>query len=266
MNQISQVETDPTDVDHAEPDQHESAQDDSNPNAQEDTATQAPVPEKLLQIVEAAMLAAGEPLTIAQLAKLFAEHERPTNGALKETLALLDENCAKRGVELKQVASGFRLQVREELQPWISRLWQERPKRYSRALLETLALIAYRQPVTRAEIEDVRGVSVSTNIIRTLLERDWIREVGHRDVPGRPVLFGTTKIFLDYFNLKSLDELPTLAEIQDLETLEPELALTHPEQPDNPEQATSNEHVATTDDEDHPPADSDDSNNDLESE
>ncbi len=279
MNPINQAETDSIDADqietdsneaqHAESGQPEPGQDDNKPDTQESPAAQPPVPEKLLQIVEAAMLAAGEPLTIAQLSKLFAEHERPTNGALKETLALLDENCAKRGIELKQVASGFRLQVREELQPWISRLWQERPKRYSRALLETLALIAYRQPVTRAEIEDVRGVSVSTNIIRTLLERDWIREVGHRDVPGRPVLFGTTKIFLDYFNLKSLDELPTLAEIQDLETLEPELALTHPEQPDKPGdkpgQADTDEH-APTDDEDHPPTDNDRDNNDLESE
>lgn len=217
---------------------------------------QPPVPEKLLQIVEAALLAAGQPLTVAQLSALFAEHERPTPGLIRETLALLEEDCAKRGVELKQVASGYRLQVREELQPWISRLWQERPKRYSRALLETLALIAYRQPVTRAEIEDVRGVSVSSSIIRTLLEREWVREVGHRDVPGRPVLLGTTKTFLDYFNLKSLDELPTLAEIQDLDTLEPELALGDPGQPANdaaPQDATDASNQQPTDDEDHPP-------------
>lgn len=285
LNETTQAEADLMDTDPAETNELTSGQSDAEPASQasaqsnseassdnSDEDTQPPVPEKLLQIVEAAMLAAGEPLTIPQLSQLFAEHERPSNGMLKETLALLDENCAKRGIELKQVASGFRLQVREELQPWISRLWQERPKRYSRALLETLALIAYRQPVTRAEIEDVRGVSVNTNIIRTMLERDWIREVGHRDVPGRPVLFGTTKIFLDYFNLKSLDELPTLAEIQDLETLEPELALTHLDQPQ------ANQQTTPTDDEDHPPseggnddADADagadaDTNTDLESE
>ncbi len=219
-------------------------------NHQQAAQTSPPVPEKLLQIIEAAMLAAGEPLTVPQLAGLFAEHERPANGLIRETLALLDESCAKRGIELVQVASGYRLQVREELQPWISRLWQERPKRYSRALLETLALVAYRQPVTRGEIEDVRGVSVSSNIIRTLLERNWIREVGHRDVPGRPVLFGTTKTFLDYFNLKSLDELPTLAEIQDLENFEPELELQHPESDD---QTPAKAAQPPTDDEDNPP-------------
>lgn len=210
------------------------------------------VPEKLLQIVEAALLSAGQPLTLVQLGKLFIEHERPTNNLLKEALALLDEQCAKRGIELKQVASGYRLQAREELQPWISRLWQERPKRYSRALLETMALIAYRQPITRAEIEDVRGVSVSSNIIRTLLERNWIREVGHRDVPGRPALFGTTKVFLDSFNLKSLDELPTLAEIQDLGSLEPELELQHPNSTETNDEESSN---IDMDDEDNPPDD-----------
>ncbi len=242
--------------------QASSAETEQHGVSENNTQAAVPVPEKLLQIIEAAMLAAGQPLTIQQLANLFTEQERPANSLIKESLALLDENCSKRGIELKQVASGYRLQVREELQPWISRLWNERPKRYSRALLETLALVAYRQPVTRAEIEDVRGVSVSTSIIRTLLERDWIREVGHRDVPGRPVLFGTTKVFLDYFNLKSLDQLPTLAEIQDLETFEPELALDHPKTGDDPLIAANES--AATDDEDHPPDAIDTADNEAE--
>ncbi len=192
-------------------------------------AARTQAPEKLQQIIEAALLAADQPLTIAQLGSMFDDDERPTNGEFRAALALLDESCRQRGVQLTEVASGFRLQVRAELQPWISRLWPERQRKYSRALLETLALIAYRQPITRAEIEDIRGVSVSTNIVRTLLERDWIRELGHRDVPGRPILYGTTKGFLDHFNLKSLDELPTLAEIRDIETLEPELDLQPPQ-------------------------------------
>ncbi|MDA3933268.1 MAG: SMC-Scp complex subunit ScpB [Gammaproteobacteria bacterium] len=186
---------------------------------------QAMPPDKLRQIIEAALLAADQPMTIAQLGGMFNDDERPATSEFREALALLDESCRDRGVQLTEVASGFRLQVRAELQPWISRLWPERQRKYSRALLETLALIAYRQPITRAEIEDIRGVSVSTNIIRTLLERDWIRELGHRDVPGRPVLYGSTKGFLDHFNMKSLEELPSLAEIRDIETLEPELEL-----------------------------------------
>jgi len=137
----------------------------------------------------------------------------------------LSDDYAERGLELKEVASGFRIQVREDANPWIARLWEERPQRYSRALLETLALIAYRQPITRGDIEEVRGVSVRTNIIRTLQEREWIRVVGHRDVPGKPALFGTTRVFLDYFNLASLDNLPSLAEIKDMGSIEPELEL-----------------------------------------
>ncbi len=180
---------------------------------------------QLKQIIEAALLAAGEPLNPAQLAALFSDEERPPADQISRALEELREDCAGRGVELQQVASGFRYQVRQGLQPWITRLWEERPQRYSRAMLETLALIAYRQPITRGEIESVRGVSLSSNIIRTLQEREWIRVVGHRDVPGKPALFGTTRAFLDYFNLKSLDELPTLAEIKDMDTLEPELDL-----------------------------------------
>lgn len=179
----------------------------------------------LKQILEAALLAAGQALSLTQLASLFTDEERPSNKALSQTLEQLEKDCEIRGVELIEVASGYRLQVKQDLHEWISRLWTERPQRYSRALLETMSLIAYRQPITRGEIEAVRGVAVSTNIIRTLQEREWIRVVGHRDVPGKPALFGTTREFLDYFNLKNLDDLPTLAEIRDMENLEPELDL-----------------------------------------
>lgn len=181
--------------------------------------------EQLQQVIEAALLAAGQPLSLAQLASLFSDDDRPPNGEISRALEQLRVACEPRGIELKKVASGYRLQVKQELNEWVSRLWTERPQRYSRALLETMALIAYRQPITRGEIESVRGVSVSTNIIRTLQERDWIRVVGHRDVPGKPALFGTTKTFLDSFNLQNLDDLPTLAEIRDMENLEPELQL-----------------------------------------
>ena len=184
--------------------------------------------EQLQQILEAALLAAGEPLSLAQLAALFVDEERPPNGEISRALEQLRIDCTDRGVELKKVASGYRLQVKQELNEWVSRLWKERPQRYSRALLETMALIAYRQPITRGEIESVRGVAVSSSIIRTLQERDWIRVVGHRDVPGKPALFGTTRTFLDSFNLQNLDDLPTLAEIRDMENLEPELDLDPP--------------------------------------
>ena len=179
--------------------------------------------ESLVPVIEALLLAASQPMNINQIAAVFDEAERPTNGEIGNALTLLGDACEGRGIELREVASGFRLQVRSEYMTWVSRLWEERPQRYSRALLETLALIAYRQPITRGDIEEVRGVSVSTNIIRTLQEREWIRVVGYRDVPGKPALFGTTKAFLDYFNLVSLDDLPTLAEIKDLDELEPEL-------------------------------------------
>ncbi|MFN2328128.1 MAG: SMC-Scp complex subunit ScpB [Chromatocurvus sp.] len=177
----------------------------------------------LVQIVEGALLAAGRPLTLAQLGELFEEHEKPTTDELREALDTVAGNCEGRGFELKQVASGYRFQVRESLSQWIGRLWHERPQKYSRALLETLALIAYRQPITRGEIEEIRGVAVSSNIIRTLQEREWVRVVGHRDVPGRPAMYATTRGFLDYFNLRHLDQLPALAEIRDLETLNAEL-------------------------------------------
>lgn len=178
---------------------------------------------QLKNIIEAALLAAGEPLSPTRLAELFEENERPPAGEITRALQALAEDCAERGIELNEVASGWRLQVKPHMHTWVQRLWTERPQRYSRALLETLVLIAYRQPITRGEIESVRGVSLSSNIIRTLQEREWIRIVGHRDVPGKPALFGTTKAFLDYFNLRSLDQLPTLAEIKDMDNLEPEL-------------------------------------------
>ena len=180
----------------------------------------------LVQIVEGALLAAGKPMSVAQLADLFEENERPDNSDIREALKAVAERCEDRGFELQEVASGFRFQVRQALSPWIGRLWQERPQKYSRALLETLSLIAYRQPITRGEIEEIRGVAVSSNIIKTLHEREWIRVVGHRDVPGRPAMYATTRQFLDYFNLKNLDQLPALAEIRDLETLTAELGFT----------------------------------------
>ena len=182
----------------------------------------------LVPIIEAALLAAGKPLPVSNIAALFEEHEKPENTSIREALGEIAANCEDRGFELAEVASGFRFQVREQYSSWVSRLWQERPQRYSRALLETLALIAYRQPITRGEIEEIRGVAVSTNIIRTLHEREWIRVVGHRDVPGRPAMYATTRQFLDYFNLKSLDQLPALADIRDLETLNAELGFSEP--------------------------------------
>jgi segregation and condensation protein B len=170
-------------------------------------------------VVEAALLAAGRPVAVAELCDLFDEFERPTPEDVRAALAALATEYAGRGIELREVASGFRVEVRGSVAARVSRLWQERPARYSRALLETLALIAYRQPVTRGEIEDIRGVAVNPNIVRTLMERNWIRVVGHREVPGRPELLATTREFLDYFGLKSLDELPSLAQLRDLETL-----------------------------------------------
>lgn len=181
----------------------------------------------LKRILEAALLASTQPLALPQLAALFGEHDAPTHEELARAIEELTADCAERGVELVEVASGFRYQVRQDVHPWIARLWTERQSRYSRALLETLALIAYRQPITRAEIEQIRGVAVSTHIIKTLEEREWVRVVGHRDMPGRPALFGTTRGFLDYFNLKSLDQLPALSDLRDIDEIEPQLALAH---------------------------------------
>ncbi|EGV18604.1 chromosome segregation and condensation protein, ScpB [Thiocapsa marina 5811] len=168
----------------------------------------------LKQIVEAALVAAGGPLTLDQILALFLDDERPLRADVLAAIGALKEDYAERGLEIVEVAGGWRVQVRASIAPWVARLWDERPPRYSRALLETLSLIAYRQPITRGEIEDIRGVAVSTQIVKTLTEREWIRVVGHRDVPGRPALFATTRKFLDYFGLRSLNELPTLAEIR----------------------------------------------------
>ena len=184
----------------------------------------------LVQILEGALLAAGEPLSVQRMTLLFEENERPSKEDIRAAIKLVEERCEDRGYELVQVASGYRFQVRQDLATWVGRLWQERPARYSRALMETLSLIAYRQPITRGEIEEIRGVAVSTNIIKTLLEREWVRVVGHRDVPGRPAMYATTRQFLDYFNLKSLDQLPPLAEIKELDNLSGELALEVSEQ------------------------------------
>jgi len=175
--------------------------------------------------IESALLAAGRPLNIDQIRNLFDDSSAPEKSQLREALAKLSEDYSARGIEIAEVASGFRMQIRASMAERLHKLWEEKPPRYSRALFETLALIAYRQPMTRGEIEEVRGVSVSSNIVRSLLEREWIRVVGHRDVPGRPALFGTTKLFLDYFGLKKLEDLPPLADLSDWESLRVQLNL-----------------------------------------
>lgn len=179
----------------------------------------------LRQIIEGLLMAAGRPMSVSALAELFLEAERPSTDQIRDALNLIAADCEQRGYELKEAASGFRFQVRQHLSQWVARLSDEKPQRYTRALLETLGLIAYRQPITRGDIEEIRGVAVSSTIIRTLLDREWIRVVGHRDVPGRPAMFATTRHFLDYFNIKSLQQLPPLAEIRDLDQLNPELDL-----------------------------------------
>jgi len=174
-------------------------------------------PRELAPLLEAFLLASGKPQSLERLFELFEEGERPEPAVFKKALTLLGKSCEGRAFELKEVSSGYRLQIREKFSPWVGRLWEERPQRYSRALLETIALIAYRQPITRGEIEDVRGVAVNSNIVKTLLEREWIRVVGYRDVPGKPAMFATTKAFLDHFNLKNLEDLPPLAELREME-------------------------------------------------
>jgi segregation and condensation protein B len=181
--------------------------------------------EKLKPILEALFAASDKPLSVNQIFDLFVgDIDQPGKDDIRKAIEELVEKCEGCGFELKQVASGFRYQVRTDFEAWIVRLWEQKPPRYSRALMETLALIAYRQPITRGEIEDIRGVSVSTNIIKTLQERDWVKSLGHKEVPGRPTLYGTTSAFLDYFNLKSLNELPTLAEIRDIDQFNPEFS------------------------------------------
>ncbi len=183
------------------------------------------VDNKVKMVVEGLLLAAGRPLSLDNIAQVFSKHERPDRKELKAVMQAISAECDDCGFELKEVASGFRFQVKQELSEWIAKLWEERPPRYTRALLETLSLIAYRQPITRGDIEEIRGVGVSPNIIRTLLDREWVRVVGHRDVPGRPAMFATTRQFLDYFNLKNLQDLPPLSEIKDLGKSEQELDL-----------------------------------------
>jgi len=180
---------------------------------------------EIKHFIEAALLAAGRPLNIDQLKGLFDGRTAPEKAEIRQAIATLNEEYEERGIVVSEVASGFRMQVKAGMADRLHKLWEDRPPRYSRALFETLALIAYRQPITRGDIEEIRGVSVSSNIIRQLLERDWVRVVGHRDVPGRPAMFGTTKGFLDYFSLKKLDDLPPLADLADWENLRVQLNL-----------------------------------------
>ena len=213
----------PMDPDCMEPESIEAAE--TEAAVMETTGMASIVMESSLirRVIEAALLAAQRPLSLPQLTELFPEDQPVTGEAIAQALEALQLDCAERGVELVEVASGFRYQVRTDMQPWVSRLWAERQVKYTRATLETLALIAYRQPITRGEIEQVRGVAINSNMIKTLEEREWIRVVGHRDVPGKPALFGTTRGFLDYFGLKSLDQLPPLAELGELVELDPQL-------------------------------------------
>jgi segregation and condensation protein B len=178
---------------------------------------------ELKNILEAALLAAGEPLTLDKMLALFPADSQPGRDEVRKALAALEEEYAARGIELRQIDKAWRIQTREKYAPVIARLVEERPPRYSRALLETLAIIAYKQPVTRGDIEGIRGVTVSSEIIKTLIERDWIREVGRKEVPGRPALYATTRAFLEYFNLTSLEDLPTLAQIRDIAEISAEL-------------------------------------------
>jgi segregation and condensation protein B len=180
-------------------------------------------PDFIRRVVEAALLASPQPLALPQLAALFTDEERPAAGAIENALQALREQSSGRGIELVEVASGYRFQVQGDVHAFVARLWTERQVKYTRATLETLALIAYRQPITRGEIEQIRGVGVNANTIKMLEEREWIRVIGHRDVPGRPELFGTTRAFLDYFGLKNLEDLPALAELNEIPELEPQL-------------------------------------------
>jgi len=186
---------------------------------------------ELKNILQAVIMASSSAMTIDKLLSVFPDNAQPERDEIRNALAAIEEDCKDKSFELKQVSSGYRFQVKKDYSEYVSRLWEERPARYSRALLETLSLVAYRQPITRAEIEAVRGVSVSSNIMKTLLERDWVRVVGHRDVPGKPAIYATTKIFLDYFNLKSLEDLPPLAELRDLDKINEELELRYPDMP-----------------------------------
>jgi len=198
-------------------------------------------PDKLKQIIEGALLAAGRPLSVDSILALFLDEDQPSRDEIRDAVKGLQDDCLNRGVELKEVGTGFRYQVKADLAGWVARLWEEKASKYSRATLETLALIAYRQPITRSEIEDVRGVSVSSQIVKSMLEREWIRVIGHRDVPGRPALYGTTKTFLDYFGIKSLSDLPPLAELRNIESIEHELDFG-----DKPDQAQNSDQQAAS--------------------
>jgi segregation and condensation protein B len=204
-------------------------------------------PEQLHRIFEAALMVAGRPLTIADLQKLFDESEQPAASDIRDILAVIQKSYDDRGVELREVASGFQFQAKNELSPWISRLWEDRAPHFSRAFLETTALIAYRQPITRAEIEEIRGVAVSTHIIKTLQDREWVRVVGHRDTPGKPALFATTKTFLDHLGLKTLAELPILSDLIDMDEQEERLQV----QLELHEAATNTDTVQTTETHEH---------------
>ncbi|MBT3348183.1 MAG: SMC-Scp complex subunit ScpB [Thiotrichales bacterium] len=193
----------------------------------------------LKNIVEGALMAAGRPLNIKSLKALFEENSQPERGEILAVLQELQQESQGRGYEVVEVASGWRMQVRQGISTWINRLWDEKPARYSKALLETMALITYRQPITRGEIEEIRGVAVSSNIMKTLHEREWIRMLGHRDVPGRPAMYGTSKKFLDYFGLKTLEEMPTLMEIKEIGALNEDLDLEKEEKVDS-EKASGN--------------------------
>lgn len=212
-------------------------------------------PTQLRNIIEGALLAAGQPLNLNRLKALFEEDEMPETDDLKVALEAIAADCEGRGFELKEVGSGWRFQVKLDVAPWINRLWEEKPQKYSRALLETLALVAYRQPITRGDIEEIRGVAVSSHIIRTLSEREWIKVVGHRDVPGRPSLYATTRQFLDYFNLKSLEELPSLGEIRDLDDFNTALDLDVGS--DNDESESNDSHEVAEQENGTPPTDAD---------
>lgn len=198
---------------------------------------------QLKYVIEAAMLAAGKPLSLDKLQALFGDSEPPARQDIRAAIMDLQADYAERGIELIEVGSGFRIQVRSTMTHQLEKLWEERPPRYSRALLETLSIIAYRQPVTRGEIEDIRGVAVSTNIVRTLLERNWVKVVGHRDVPGKPAMFGTTKEFLDYFGLKKLDDLPPLSELKDFDKLNVQLDFPGGDEAVEHDNVTSLEHA-----------------------
>lgn len=205
-------------------------------------------PNELKNIIEAAIMVSGEPITVDRLLGMFTDTTKPERSAVKDLLFELEQEYANRGFELKRIDKGYRLQTREEYSPWLARLTAGRPPRYSRAMLETLAIIAYRQPVTRGEIEEIRGVAVSTDIIRTLVERDWIRQVGVRDVPGKPALFATTRTFLEYFNLEGLSQLPSLQDIRDLDTIADELNMKLPLESRNEESANADDSEKDEDD------------------